>query len=211
MRREQIIPYMFVGPALVLFLPSGSIPLIAGSVFSFADWNGIAPPRWIGLGNYHRAADGSCVPATMLNTLLGAAYPAHLGRPAASSGDLHLSGRARRAFYRAAYFFPIVLSSIMIGTMFSIIMRYDGSFNQLWAPSASSRSTGWATANTRCRGRDGGDLGSFRDERFDLPLGAHDRPRRDHRGGAVSTAPICGRSSRASSSRCCAPRSSSSR
>jgi len=32
--------------------------------------------------------------------------------------------------YRAAYFFPIVLSSIIIGTMFSIILRFDGTLNQ---------------------------------------------------------------------------------
>ena len=32
--------------------------------------------------------------------------------------------------YRGVYFFPIVLSSIITGTMFSIILRFDGTLNQ---------------------------------------------------------------------------------
>ncbi len=68
---------------------------------------------------------------TMINTAcVILTLPIWVGLPLLLAIFIHL--RVPGApFFRAAYFFPIVLSSIIIGTMFSIIMRFDGSLNQL--------------------------------------------------------------------------------
>jgi multiple sugar transport system permease protein len=34
-------------------------------------------------------------------------------------------------FYRAVYFFPAVLSSVIVGSIFNVVLRRDGSFNAL--------------------------------------------------------------------------------
>ncbi len=131
MKREQYLAYLFILPALGLFLLFRLGPLIGGSIFSFADWNGITPPRWIGLGNYFELAADPVFQNTMLNTVrVLLSLPLWVALPLLLAIFIHLGVPGAR-FYRAAYFFPIVLSSIIIGTMFSIIMRYDGTLNAL--------------------------------------------------------------------------------
>jgi multiple sugar transport system permease protein len=131
MKREQAIAYLFVVPALGLFLVFRLLPLMGGSIFSFTEWNGITEPRWIGLGNYFELLSDPVFRDTMLNTVrVMITLPIWVGLPLLLAILIHLGVPGAR-FYRAAYFFPIVLSSIIIGTMFSIIMRYDGSLNQL--------------------------------------------------------------------------------
>ena len=130
MKRESIFVYLFVLPALGLFVIFRLIPLVAGSVFSFSDWNGIVDPRWIGLGNYAELLTDPVFQATMLNTVkVLITLPIWVGLPLLLAIFIYLEVPGARV-YRAAYFFPIVLSSIIIGTMFSIILRFDGTLNQ---------------------------------------------------------------------------------
>jgi len=130
MKRESAFAYFFVLPALALFIVFRLIPLGAGSIFSFSDWNGIEPPRWNGLDNYIELLGDPVFQATMLNTLkVLITLPVWVGLPLLLAIFIYLEVPGARV-YRAAYFFPIVLSSIIIGTMFSIILRYDGTLNQ---------------------------------------------------------------------------------
>lgn len=130
MKPNSLAPFLFVLPALGLFLLFRFYPLLTGSAYSFTDWNGIAAPEWVGLANYIELARDPVFLRTMLNTLLViASLPIWVGLPLVLAALIHL-GVPGGAFYRASYFFPIVLSSIIIGTMFSIILRYDGGLNQ---------------------------------------------------------------------------------
>jgi multiple sugar transport system permease protein len=131
MRSERVTPYLFVLPALGLFLIFRFYPLLAGSLYALTDWNGISEPRWIGLANFRELMIDSVFRDTMMNTAwVMLTLPVWVGLPLLLAIFIHLGVPGAR-FFRAAYFFPIVLSSIIIGTMFSIIMRFDGSLNQL--------------------------------------------------------------------------------
>ena len=50
--REQWISYLFVAPAVVLFAVFIVGPLIASFYWSFTEFNGIQPAKWVGLANY---------------------------------------------------------------------------------------------------------------------------------------------------------------
>jgi multiple sugar transport system permease protein len=131
MKRESLFAYLFVLPALGLFLVFRLLPLGMGSVLSFADWNGIGAPHWIGLGNYFELFSDPVFQSTMLNTFkVLVTLPIWVGLPLILAIFIYFEVPGARV-YRAAYFFPIVLSSIITGTMFSIIMRFDGTLNQL--------------------------------------------------------------------------------
>jgi multiple sugar transport system permease protein len=131
MRSERVTPYLFVLPALGLFLIFRFYPLLAGSLYALTDWNGISEPRWIGLANFRELMIDPVFRDTMMNTAwVMLTLPVWVGLPLLLAIFIHLGVPGAR-FFRAAYFFPIVLSSIIIGTMFSIIMRFDGSLNQL--------------------------------------------------------------------------------
>jgi multiple sugar transport system permease protein len=131
MKIERVTPYLFVVPALGLFILFRFYPLLAGSLYSFTDWNGINDPNWIGLNNYFELFVDPVFLRTLGNTLLViATLPIWVGLPLLLAIFIHL-GVPGGAFYRASYFFPIVLSSIIIGTMFTIILRFDGGLNHM--------------------------------------------------------------------------------
>lgn len=49
---EQKWSYLFIAPAVILFLVFVIGPLIASFYWSFTDYNGIQPPKWVGADNY---------------------------------------------------------------------------------------------------------------------------------------------------------------
>ena len=54
-------------------------------------------------------------------------------------------------FFRAVYFFPAVLSSVIVGSIFNVVLRFDGSLNALLKSSAFPPSTGSDRRRRRCR------------------------------------------------------------
>ena len=56
-----------------------------------------------------------------------------------------------RGFFRSVYFFPVVLSSVIIGSIFSIVLGFNGSLNALLKMRrAFPASTGSAAPPPRC-------------------------------------------------------------
>ena len=50
--KNQAMSYMFIAPAVLLFVIFVVGPLIASFYWSFTEFNGIQPAKWIGLDNY---------------------------------------------------------------------------------------------------------------------------------------------------------------
>lgn len=50
--KKAILPYLFVGPHLILFIVFILLPTIYGIYASFTQWNLMNDPAWIGLNNY---------------------------------------------------------------------------------------------------------------------------------------------------------------
>src|SRR6266545_3119138 len=51
-RRETIIGWLFVAPALLMYAFFVLVPLLLTIVYSFYRWNGVGPMTWVGLKNY---------------------------------------------------------------------------------------------------------------------------------------------------------------
>ena len=49
---EQKWAYLFIAPGVILFLVFVLGPLIASFYWSFTEYNGIQPPKWVGMENY---------------------------------------------------------------------------------------------------------------------------------------------------------------
>ena len=70
-RRETIIGWLFVLPALLMYAVFVLLPLLLSIQYSFFRWDGIGPMTWVGLKNYADRPGGSrsardhlqCVPA----------------------------------------------------------------------------------------------------------------------------------------------------
>ncbi len=51
-RRETIIGWLFVLPALLMYAVFVLLPLLLSIQYSFFRWDGIGPMTWVGLKNY---------------------------------------------------------------------------------------------------------------------------------------------------------------
>jgi multiple sugar transport system permease protein len=52
-RRDAVVAYLLIAPAITYFLLFLLYPALAALYYSFTDWNMRTSPTWIGLANYH--------------------------------------------------------------------------------------------------------------------------------------------------------------
>lgn len=128
---ERYLGYLFVLPALALIILMRIMPLAQGARISLTNWDGIDEPIYIGLQNYQNLMHDPVFRDTAINTfVLLATLPIWVLFPLLLAIFIHLKVPGA-GFFRVAYFFPVVLSSVIIGAIFNIFLRYDGNFNEM--------------------------------------------------------------------------------
>ena len=124
-RRESRFALLCLLPALALLIIFRVIPLVWGFVLSFLPDDG-GP---VGLSNYTAAIADPTFRDSMVNTLLLiATLPIWVMLPMLLAILIH-QGVPGGKFYRAVYFLPAVLSSVIVGAIFNVVLRFDGSLN----------------------------------------------------------------------------------
>ena len=122
---------LFVLPAVLLVLVFRIVPLFWGFGISLTSATSTDPGEFIGAGNYLRALDDPNFRASMLNAaVVLVSVPVFITIPMVLA-ILIDQGVPGRAFFRSVYFLPVVLSSVIIGSIFSVVLGFNGSFNAL--------------------------------------------------------------------------------
>ena len=122
---------LFVLPAVLLVLVFRIVPLFWGFGISLTSATSTDPGEFIGAGNYLRALDDPNFRASMLNAaVVLVSVPIFITIPMVLA-ILIDQGVPGRAFFRSVYFLPVVLSSVIIGSIFSVVLGFNGSFNAL--------------------------------------------------------------------------------
>lgn len=130
-KAERRFAFLFVMPAVLLVLVFRIIPLIWGFFLSLTNWRGLGEADFIGIGNYQQMVGDPNFQASMVNTfVLLATLPIWIMLPMLLAILIH-QGVPGGKIFRAVYFFPAVLSSVIVGSIFNVVLRYDGSFNAL--------------------------------------------------------------------------------
>lgn len=126
-RAERRFAVLCLVPAAALLLGFRIIPLIWGFFLSLRpDGEGDA-----GFGNYAAAAADPNFQQSMVNTLLLlATLPIWVMLPMLLAILIH-QGVPGGRLYRAVYFLPAVLSSVIVGAIFNVVLGYDGSLNAM--------------------------------------------------------------------------------
>lgn len=128
---ERRFAYLFVLPAVVLVLVFRIVPLIWGFVLSFTNADGISRMDFVGTENYAAIAKDPVFHDSLINTvILLVTLPIWIMLPMLLAILIH-QGVPGGKLYRAVYFFPAVLSSVIVGSIFNVVLRRDGSFNVL--------------------------------------------------------------------------------
>ena len=128
-RAEARAALLFLLPAVLLVAVFRIFPLLWGFGISLTSATSTDPGEFIGLGNYLRAIDDPNFRSSIVNATV-----VLLSVPFFVTGPMLLAilidqGVPGRMFFRSVYFLPAVLSSVIIGSIFSVVLGFNGSLN----------------------------------------------------------------------------------
>lgn len=130
--RERLAPFVFLAPAVLILVLLRLWPLLLGVNFSFTgdgDRNG----EQVGLGNYLELFDDPVFRIALRNVgLLVLLLPIAVAIPGLLATFIFLRVPGHRIF-RSVFFFPAVLSPVIIGAIFNMLLAADGPLNTLLA------------------------------------------------------------------------------
>lgn len=125
---ERLAPYLMVLPVLLILAIFRLYPLVLGINFSFTgdkELNG----QFIGLDNYVTLLGDARFQASARNVLVVLLFvPIQVFVAGILATFVFLKVPGHR-FYRSVYFLPVVLSPIIIGAIFNIILAANGPLN----------------------------------------------------------------------------------
>ncbi len=130
-RRRLVKPetawaYLFIAPQIVGLLAFAVFPTIAVIGLSFTQWDLIHPIQWVGLSNYHSQFSDPLFWQSLLQTIYFTAVSIPLTLVIALLAALALNRKiALRAWYRAAFFMPVVTSTVAVAIVWSWLYNPD--------------------------------------------------------------------------------------
>ncbi|MEV4624820.1 sugar ABC transporter permease [Micromonospora sp. NPDC049523] len=137
-RRQWLMGYAFVAPAVLLFLVMGLYTVGYSVTLSFAKWNGFTPNwEWVGLDNYR---DLLYRDPTLAPELRAAAWHTAIAMLAVPLGTVAVALplavllntiRRLRGLLRSVYFLPYVTTGIAVYYAWRYVLEPDGAINLL--------------------------------------------------------------------------------
>ncbi|MDL1901024.1 sugar ABC transporter permease [Anaerolineae bacterium CFX9] len=133
-RREAIIGWLFVAPALFMYALFVLLPLLMSIQYSFFRWNGIGQMTWVGLDNYTRVLSDPNLLTTIFNSLRLIVFfsfiPVTLGLVVASIMHRSATGRLG-AVSRTVLFLPQVIPLVAAGIIWGWLLALPGLINEV--------------------------------------------------------------------------------
>jgi raffinose/stachyose/melibiose transport system permease protein len=133
-RRETIIGWLFVLPALLMYATFVLLPLILSIQYSFFRWDGITPMTWVGLKNYRTVLEVPDLLGTIFNAFRLVVWfsfiPVGLGLIVASVIHRVATGRLG-AVARTVLFLPQVIPLVAAGIIWGWLLALPGLINQI--------------------------------------------------------------------------------
>jgi multiple sugar transport system permease protein len=140
-RQDAIAGWLFMAPVLIIFSIFVVIPIGFAIYFSLTDWNGISPPaeaNFIGLRNYENVLINEGIRRSdFFKSLKNTTYFALGVVPAQTLISLLLAVVINqrmlrfKGFFRTAYYFPSITSSIAISLIFLFLYQRSGLINRI--------------------------------------------------------------------------------
>jgi raffinose/stachyose/melibiose transport system permease protein len=146
-RREVLVGWLFVLPALLMYAAFVLVPLLLTIVYSLYHWDGTGPMRWVGLNNYQTVFEVPDLLGTVYNAFLLVLWfsfiPVGLGLVTASV--IHRVARGRFGeFARTILFLPQVIPLVAAGIIWGWLLALPGLINQiLGAVGFGGSATAW--------------------------------------------------------------------
>ncbi|KHK96380.1 sugar ABC transporter permease [Microbacterium mangrovi] len=131
--RGRLEVLLLVGPAVVFFLGFVVFPVVMAGYYGFFNWKGYGPATdFIGLKNYVTILTDPEFQAALGHNAFIVVASLLLQGPVAILLALLLNRRMRgRSVIRVLIFVPYVISEVVVGTGFSLMLQTQGALNDL--------------------------------------------------------------------------------
>jgi ABC-type sugar transport system permease subunit len=124
---------VLAGPAIIVFLAFVIFPVVLAAYYGFFRWHGYGPATdFVGLQNYWLILTDPEFQAVLGHTLLIAVLSLAIQGPLAIVLALLLNQKIRgRSLIRILIFVPYVISEVIVGTGWSLMLQSNGAVNDL--------------------------------------------------------------------------------
>jgi raffinose/stachyose/melibiose transport system permease protein len=143
--QRTIVPWLFLLPLLLLNAVVVLAPSVGSALYAFTDWSGIGEANFVGLANFQRMLEDRVFYTAFVNnlkfTLIFLTVPVAMGLLGAG---LLAPIKRFQLFFRAAFFIPYVLASIVNAQIWRGILHPIGGVGA-WL----TNSYGWEWADVR--------------------------------------------------------------
>jgi raffinose/stachyose/melibiose transport system permease protein len=133
-RRETIVGWLFVLPALLMYVVFVIVPFMMTIRYSFFKWNGVSPATWVGLKNYVSIFQVPNLIGTVINAFWLVVWfsfiPVGLGLVVASVIHRVATGRVG-TIARTVLFLPQVIPLVAAGIIWGWLLAFPGLINQI--------------------------------------------------------------------------------
>jgi multiple sugar transport system permease protein len=117
--QRDYAPWLFLAPGILIFLIYVIFPIAQSFWISFYEWDGLGPKTWVGMGNYVDLLDDDSFYVSLKNNLIWLVLYL-LAIPAGLAVALFLNQTVTGIrFYKSLFFFPFVISQVVVGLIFS--------------------------------------------------------------------------------------------
>ena len=117
--QRKLAPWLFLAPGILIFLVYVIIPIFQSIWISFYEWDGLGPKTWVGVGNYVDLFDDDSFWTSLKNNIIWLVLYL-LAIPAGLAVALFLNQTvAGIRLYKSLFFFPFVISQVVVGLIFS--------------------------------------------------------------------------------------------
>ena len=119
----KVFPYLMIFPNLFIFAIFIAVPAVFGFAYSLTDWGGLGELNFIGLSNYVKLFHDSYFWTSIRQTFIYAiiALPMIVAIPLLLATLLVKNIRGR-SFFRAVFYWPSMISYIVVGLLFQFIL-----------------------------------------------------------------------------------------
>lgn len=130
-RRKRLEIAFFSGPAIIVYILFVLLPIGFAVYYSLYKWNGLEPlDNFVGLQNYKEALTDPVFLGAIRHNLFFVVAGIAVQLPVALGIALLLNRKIRgRAIFRVLVFVPYVLSEVITGVMWLLILQPDGVFD----------------------------------------------------------------------------------
>ena len=121
------------GPAIIVFLAFVILPVGVAAYYGFFRWHGYGPATdWVGLNNYRLIFTDPAFQQVLWHNLLIVVLSLVIQGPLAIILALLLNQKIRgRSIIRVLIFVPYVISEVIVGTGWSLMLQGGGALNDL--------------------------------------------------------------------------------